>query len=66
MIPNHVRTISLETFNDILSQYPASVPERLQELDTLRYDEIPVKVASRKDAAFLTKDEVEKLVEWKL
>ncbi|KAF2467134.1 uncharacterized protein BDR25DRAFT_395579 [Lindgomyces ingoldianus] len=61
-------SITLDTFNNILSRYPASVPERLRDLDALRYDTIPVKVAKRKedDDAFLSKDEVEKLVEWKL
>ncbi|KAJ4365230.1 hypothetical protein N0V83_008848 [Neocucurbitaria cava] len=66
MIPNHIRTISLQSFNDILLRYPASVPGKLQDLDTLRYDAIPAKVSSRQGVAFLTKDEVEKLVEWKL
>ncbi|KAH7380018.1 hypothetical protein BKA66DRAFT_465541 [Pyrenochaeta sp. MPI-SDFR-AT-0127] len=62
----HIDTISLDAFNDVLSRYPSAVPDKLQELDTLRYDTIPSTVVERQDAAYLTKDEVEKLVEWKL
>ncbi|KAF2441427.1 hypothetical protein P171DRAFT_434128 [Karstenula rhodostoma CBS 690.94] len=59
--------ISQETFNATLSRYPSTVPEKLRELDVLRYDTIPTTVASRaKEGAYLAKDEVEKLVEWKL
>ncbi|CAO2658732.1 Nn.00g064550.m01.CDS01 [Neocucurbitaria sp. VM-36] len=66
MSEHHIQAISLQAFNDVLSRYPSSVSEKLEELDTLRYDTIPAKVASRQDGAILTKDEVEKLVEWKL
>lgn len=62
----HIKNISLDEFNNVLSRYPSAVPDKLQELDTLRYDAIPAKVAERQDTAYLTKDEVEKLVEWKL
>jgi hypothetical protein len=59
--------ITLSAFNATLSRYPATVPEKLQELDTLRYDTIPVALAGRNDGDhWLKKDEVEKLVEWKL
>jgi hypothetical protein len=65
-------TISLKTFDATLSRYSSLVPERLKELDTLRYDTIPAafaeKIAAQSgdDQASLAKDEVEKLVEWKL
>jgi hypothetical protein len=59
--------ISRETFDTLLSRYPSTVPEKLRELDELRYNTIPATVASRTEkGAHLTKDEVEKLVEWKL
>lgn len=59
--------ISKEAFNAVLARYPSTVPENLRELDALRYDTIPATVTSRnKKGAYLTKDEVEKLVEWKL
>ncbi|KAJ4357673.1 uncharacterized protein N0V89_002249 [Didymosphaeria variabile] len=59
--------ISKETFKAVLSRYPSTVPENLRELDALRYDTIPATVTSRKKkGAYLTKDEAEKLVEWKL
>lgn len=65
-------TIHQDTFNAILSRYPFLVPERLKELDTLRYDTIPSALAERRathsdaDQGSLTKQELEKLVEWKL
>ncbi|OAG07470.1 uncharacterized protein CC84DRAFT_1089392 [Paraphaeosphaeria sporulosa] len=60
--------ISRETFNAILSHYSSIVPEKLRELDVLRYETIPAAVISRakEGGAELTKDEVVKLVEWKL
>ncbi|KAF2127291.1 hypothetical protein P153DRAFT_387836 [Dothidotthia symphoricarpi CBS 119687] len=61
-------TISLKTFQSTLARYPATVPDKLQELDALRYDTIPNGLAKRKEAgdAQLEKNGVEKLVEWKL
>ena len=60
--------ISKETFDEILSQYPSAVPDNLRELDAFRYDEIPATVAQRAETekAYLKKEEVVKLVEWKL
>lgn len=59
--------ISKAAFEHILSLYPSTVPENLRELDALRYDTIPATVRSRsKKGKYLTKDEVVKLVEWKL
>jgi hypothetical protein len=61
----HIDDISLSTLRDVLSRYPATVPEKLRELDTRRYDTIPAVVAAR-ETKYLTKDEVVTLVEWKL
>lgn len=49
-------------------RYSVTVPEKLQELDTLRYVTIPNILGERREAgdAQLDKSEVEKLVEWKL
>jgi hypothetical protein len=65
MLPFHIDKISLHTFNNVLSRYPATVPEKLRDLDTARYDTIPAAVAARSPKS-LTKDEVVQLVEWKL
>ena len=61
-------TIPKESFLKILARYPSAAPEKLRDLDVLRYDTIPATLAQRaKDNdAHLTKEEVEKLVEWKL
>lgn len=61
-------TISRKTFGDTLLRYSVTVPEKLQELDTLRYVTIPNILGERREAgdAQLDKSEVEKLVEWKL
>jgi len=60
--------LSREAFDDILSRYASTVPERLRELDTQRYEIIPGTLATRvnEQDASLYKEEVEKLVEWKL
>jgi len=43
------------------------VPEKLRDLDAQRYDIIPAAVAAMKGSEkHLTKDQVEKIVEWKL
>ncbi|KAH7094665.1 hypothetical protein FB567DRAFT_586023 [Paraphoma chrysanthemicola] len=69
MPSHHIRNISLSTFTNALSRYPASAPESLRELDTQRYETIPTAFAKRVasiEESFLLKEEVEKLVEWKL
>ena len=67
MPPLHINTITLTTFKDVLSRYSATVPEKLRDLDTQRYDAIPTAIAAREASnKHLTKYEVEKLVEWKL
>lgn len=58
--------IDATTFDDVLGQYPDSVPEKLSDLDAQRYESIPDIVAARRPAPFLTKEEVATLVDWKL
>jgi hypothetical protein len=67
MPPLHIKTVTLDTFKDVLLRYPAMVPEKLRDLDAQRYDTIPAAVAAQEEGEkHLTKDQVEKLVEWKL
>lgn len=67
MPPLHINTITLSTFKEVLARYHATVPEKLRDLDAQRYDTIPAAVASRDESdKQLTKEEIEKLVEWKL
>lgn len=60
--------VSRVDFNNILARYQDAVPAKLHDLDKLRFESIPEKVAQRKEEsnAFLEKEEVESLVEWKL
>jgi hypothetical protein len=62
----HVDNITLDAFNDALSRYPSTAPDKLRDLDAQRYDTIPAQVAARQDDKHLTKDKVETLVTWKL
>jgi hypothetical protein len=65
-MPSHnITSITLPAFNAVLARYPAAVPDSLRALDTQRYVTIPAAVAARVDA-HLSKEEVIKLVEWKL
>ncbi|KAL1797502.1 hypothetical protein ACET3X_004108 [Alternaria dauci] len=67
MSPLHIKRITLNTFKDVLSRYPAMVPDKLRDLDAQRYDIIPAAVAAMNESEkHLTKDQVEKIVEWKL
>lgn len=61
-------TVSRVDFNNVLARYQDAVPAKLHDLDKLRFESIPEKVAQRKEGvdAFLEKEEVESLVEWKL
>jgi hypothetical protein len=61
-----ITTISKPTFDAILSRYSSTAPEKLRDLDAQRYDAIPTAVAKREGEAYLTKEEVLGLVEWKL
>jgi hypothetical protein len=66
MSSHHISKITLSTFNNVLSRYVSSVPERLHSLDASRYDIIPAHVADSKGGQHLTRDQVSQLVEWKL
>jgi exopolyphosphatase/pppGpp-phosphohydrolase len=67
MMPPHTKSITFDAFRDVLSRYPAMVPEKLRDLDAQRYDIIPAAVAAMEESEkHLTKDQVEKIVEWKL
>ena len=62
-------SISLASFKDVLSRYPSSVPEKLKDLDTLRYQSTPAALVEREarvGEVYLEKSEVLNLVEWKL
>jgi hypothetical protein len=61
--------IAKEAFNTILSRYPSLVPPALHGVDTTRYEVIPDTLRERKDGmngAYLMKEDVVSLVEWKL
>ncbi|KAI4920762.1 uncharacterized protein J4E92_008406 [Alternaria infectoria] len=67
MPPLHIKTITLGAFKDVLSRYPAMVPEKLRDLDAQRYDIIRKAVAAQDESEkHLTKEQVVTLVEWKL
>jgi hypothetical protein len=66
MTSHNISRITLGTFNSVLSRYTPAVPAKLQDLDASRYDTVPASVADAKGEIFLSKDEVERLVEWKL
>lgn len=60
--------ISEADFDNILSQYPETVPSKLSDLEEQRLSTIPAALAYRKKegVAFLNKAEVATLVDWKL
>jgi len=55
-------------FEEILSQYPDTVPTKLADLEEQRLSTIPNALATRRaeGQAYLTKAEVATLVDWKL
>ena len=55
-------------FEDVLSQYPDTVPTKLDNLEEQRLSTIPKVLAKRRaeGQAYLTKTEVATLVDWKL
>jgi hypothetical protein len=55
-------------FEEILSQYPETVPAKLADLEEQRLSTIPKVLAKRRaeGQAYLTKAEVATLVDWKL
>jgi hypothetical protein len=61
-------SISASDFEDILSQYPETVPSKLADLEEQRLSTIPTVLAQRRSEgqAYLTKTEVATLVDWKL
>lgn len=71
MDPKHtVDNITFPEFTHILQQYKDYIPAKLKELDELRFVTIPEAVQSRKVKSkgdlFLTKSELESLMQWKL
>lgn len=60
--------ISEDAFESILAQYPETVPSKLADLEEQRLSAIPARLQQRKaeDKAYLTKEEVATLVDWKL
>lgn len=63
-----VSRISVADFDALLAQYDSVLPDKLRGLDEERMRTIPETLGKRRDAgdAYLTKDEVVRLVEWKL
>lgn len=61
-------SIDRKTFDALLEQYPACVPDNLKALEEQRLHELPKVLAKRKadGKAYLNKDEVATLVNWKL
>ncbi|KAL8709787.1 MAG: hypothetical protein Q9220_005573 [cf. Caloplaca sp. 1 TL-2023] len=60
--------ISISEFNYHLEKYESTIPTKLSALSKLRYNEIPQNLIEREETGdnFLTKPEIEQLVEWKL
>ncbi|KAL2044766.1 hypothetical protein N7G274_002541 [Stereocaulon virgatum] len=60
--------ITLPTLQSHLLSYESHVPDKIQKLESLRVNDIPETLAQRKKVgnAFLEKNEVTSLVEWKL
>jgi hypothetical protein len=66
MKANH---IDLESFKSALERYPNHVPEKLGLLEDYRMKELPIALKTRIEAGkdvYLAKEELTKLVEWKL
>lgn len=63
-----VSSISVADFDALLSQYDSVLPDKIRGLDEERMSGIPDALGKRKGDgdAFLVKDEVVRLVEWKL
>jgi hypothetical protein len=61
--------ITADEFEKALSRYANYVPDKLKDLDELRFDTIPAELADRRESGnevSLEKKEVQSLVEWKL
>jgi hypothetical protein len=63
-----VDRISNDDFEQILAQYPETVPSKRADLEEQRLLTIPATLKERKAKgnAYLTKEEVATLVDWKL
>ena len=61
-----IDAIDPATFDDLLQQYPIIVPEKLFSLDKQRYETIPDSLKQQEGPAYLTKEQVATLVDWKL
>jgi hypothetical protein len=63
-------TIDKQLFNDTLARYDGHIPEKLTELEKFRMEELPSILKERgsqsKDGNWMEKEELIKLVEWKL
>lgn len=66
--PDSPTKITLETLQSHLLSYESHVPDKIQGLESLRGKDIPETLAQRtkNGNAFLEKNEVTSLVEWKL
>ena len=63
------KKITPDDLTACLNRYDDVVPDTLRELDEYRFATIPAELKKRRDAkggAWLAKEEVQKLVEWKL
>lgn len=66
MEPSHrIDDITVDTIQQLLTDYPTTVPAKLHALDETRYEAIPSTLAAR-DELSLTKQDVASLVDWKL
>lgn len=63
-----IDSIDLSSFQAVLSRYGDIAPAKLADLDDARYRDIPARIAERAwdGGAYITKDELVKLVEWKV
>lgn len=62
---HHIEAISAEEFTAVLASYDDEVSEKLHKLEEQRVHTIPKALSERKPA-YLTKPEVQTLVDWKL
>jgi hypothetical protein len=62
-------TIDKATFEITLKRYDAQIPEKLEELEKYRMNDLPAILKGRANTqkgVWMEKDELVKLVEWKL
>lgn len=62
------KSITRADIHQALQLYESVLPEKVKDLDNFRLKDIPGVLAKRKEEgnSYLVKDEVEKLIEWKL